>query len=141
MKSQFFLRLMTVVLLFAFTACDSEECETSICQSTVLISAEAYENGADDPITIISMNLDGDCLTIEYGASGCSGDSWVVQFIDSGAVAESEPPQRYLRLSLDNPEACLAYFTKTTSFDISSLKIDDGPIILNIANNEESITY
>jgi len=112
------------------------------CDEATQIDEDAYDNGPKDFVNIMEATIDGDCLTITYSASGCSGDSWEVNLFDSGAVAESEPEQRYLRLSMTNPEACLAVFTKSRSFDISNLQIENnGTLILNIVDFEESIRY
>ncbi|MFT4568686.1 MAG: hypothetical protein ACI9FN_003655 [Saprospiraceae bacterium] len=112
------------------------------CDELVQINDDAYDKGPKDFINIVDASLEGDCLTIFYSASGCSGDSWEVNLYDSGAVAESEPEQRYLRLSMMNPEACLAVFTKERSFDISDLQIENnGVLILNLLDSEESLRY
>ena len=113
-----------------------------ICDDEVEIDEEGYDKGPKDFITIIGASITDDCLTISYSASGCSGEGWEVNLYDSGSVAESSPEQRYLRLSLKNPEECLAVFTKETSFDISNLQIENnGILILNLKDYEESLRY
>lgn len=115
---------------------------TVICDESTSIDEELYSEGPKDFIKITNAFIIGNCLTIAYSASGCSGDSWEVNLYDSGSVAESEPEQRYLRLSMQNPEACLAVFEKERSFDISNLQIENnGTLILNLLDYEESLRY
>jgi len=92
---------------------------------------------------LISAEVNGDCLNISISASGCSGETWVLELIDSEGVMESLPPQRNLKLILTNSEACLAVFTKTQSFDLTQLRVeeDENEVILNIEGFPESITY
>ena len=60
---------------------------------------------------------------------------------DSEIILESIPPQRELRLSLKNEEACLAFITKEFTFDISSLRVDGNQVQLKIVNADETILY
>ncbi len=92
-------------------------------------------------MNIISLEIEDDCLLINFGASGCDGNSWELKLIDSGAIMESYPEQRNLKFFLKNEEACLAYFTKEISFDISDLQIDSDKIYLNILNNDSQLLY
>jgi len=113
-----------------------------LCDESTSINEALYNDGPKDFIDIKDASITGDCLTISYSASGCSGDSWEVNLYDSGKVAESEPEQRYLRLSMMNPEACLAVFEKERTFDISNLQIENnGTLILHLEDYEESLRY
>jgi len=94
------------------------------CDQQVIISEEEYKNAPDSPLTISDMKITENCLKIKFSASGCSGNTWVAKLIDTGMVAESNPCQRTLRLSLDNKEMCEAYITKEISFDIEDLQIE-----------------
>ena len=110
------------------------------CDAEVIISKQEYINAPSDYLTINSASIPEDCLTISFSSSGCDGSSWVVKLIDSGAVAESSPCQRSLRLSLKNSELCDAVISKKISFDISKLQISgDNSVILHL--NGESILY
>jgi len=114
--------------------------DLSNCDQNVIISADEYENAPNGHLTIIDMKIVGDCLKIKFSASGCNGDSWVVKLIDHGTIAESNPCQRMLRLSLDNQELCKALITKEVSFNIKDLQVkEDNRIILNIL--DKSILY
>lgn len=106
----------------------------SNCDQDVIISPLEYENAPDHPVSIVDMEIVGDCLKIEFSSSGCNGESWVVKLIDMGIVAESNPCQRVLRLSLDNQEACLAMVNKEMSFNIEDLQIyGANSVLLNVS--------
>ena len=127
--------------LFSCSDTDSGDNETD-CGDKVVINEDLYQNGDADFINIISVELMEDCLTIQYAASGCSGDSWELALYDSGAIAESLPEQRFIRLALNNPEACLAVFEREISFDISDLRISgSAELILNLDNYESVLNY
>ena len=108
---------------------------------TTLISSEEYLNAPSDQLTINSLEITENCLKINFGSSGCSGDTWELKFIDSEDILESIPPQRNLRLSLKNEEECEAFITKELSFDISNLQVDGNQVQLNITNSDDEILY
>ncbi len=112
------------------------------CGPAVIINNEAYNGTETNPNIIKNVTLSGNCLTVTVTASGCSGESWVVKLIDAGAIAKSLPPQRSLKISLDNKELCLAVFTRSYSFDISALKVNGyNKLTLNIDGYKQALTY
>jgi len=112
----------------------------SNCDKDVIISADEYENAPNHPISIIDMKIESNCLKIKFSASGCSGDNWIVELIDSGMIAESLPCQRMLRLSLNDIGLCDAYFENEMSFNIEDLQIQGNhSVLLNISG--QSILY
>ena len=99
-------------------------------------------NSPSDNIEINSLDINNDCLTINYSASGCSGDTWELSLIDSETILESLPLQRRLILSLRNEEECEAFITRETSFDISGLQVEENEeVLLNIINAEQEFLY
>lgn len=113
-----------------------------VCDQSVIISSEEYENASNDPFSITGMTINGDCLNIKFVASGCDGNTWIVKLIDSGNVVESYPCQRTLRLSLNNKEICTAIPGKEVSFDITDLQIiGDNKVILVISGKEILYQY
>ena len=144
MKTKFiFNGIVSLTLLCTLGSCTqhADEPICFLCDESVIISKTAFDQAPDDPLTILDLSLDGDCLRITFGASGCDGESWEVQLIDSGDVGESYPPRRWLRLSLDNPELCEAYLTRELSFDIQSLQVGEGSVYLHVEGYEEPLLY
>jgi len=124
------------------TICSIKEKEISNCDKDVIISQTEYENAPNHPVSIVDMKIEGNCLKIKFGASGCSGDNWTVKLIDSGVVAESLPCQRTLRLSLNDIGICAAYFTKEMSFNIENLQIQgNNSVLLNISGKQILYKY
>ncbi len=129
------------VLLFSCSS-DDDEAVIHNCDNTTVISAELYENAPSDSLEIHTLDIDGDCLKINFDSGGCNGESWELILIDSGDIAESFPPQRFLRLSLKNEEECEALITREMTFDVSNVQVEGGnQVNLHITNSEESILY
>lgn len=132
------LGLITVFINFA--SCDHDELP-SPCDQQVIISNNLYKAAPSDHLTILSAELLNDCLKIHFASGGCDGSNWVVKLIDSGDLLYSDPPQRNLRLSLDNNEECDAYIGKEITFNIKDLKVDGNQVLLNITNSNTQISY
>lgn len=98
-------------------------------------------NTQTEDYTIRSIQVVDDCLEVQIQSSGCSGDTWKVELIDSGNVAESNPEQRYLKISFTNTELCDAVISKSFSFDLSPLRISSPSILLNLTLWDEQIPY
>ena len=111
------------------------------CEFETLISVEQYANAPSDQLNVNSIEINGDCLKINFSSGGCSGITWELKLIDSEAILESNPAQRNLRLSLKNEELCQAYITKEMTFDISNLQVDGNKVQLNLTNSDENILY
>ena len=120
--------------------CYNNGSNQSDCDSDVIISQTEYNNAPNHPVTILDMSIDGNCLKIKFGASGCSADNWTVKLIDCEVVAEPIPSQRTLRLSLNDIGDCDAYISKEMSFNIKNLQIEGNRSVkLNIGG--KSILY
>lgn len=145
MKS--YLLLCSLILAVTLMSCndndeDSNEIDNpsnqlppgSACDLPTIISKEDFNQAESDPFTLTSVEINGDCLEVTFGASGCDGDSWEMKLIDSDEVMESAPPQRSLVFTLSNEEACLAFFSKTVSFDLTSIQTEGDEVILHIEN-------
>ena len=133
--------LILVLTVAVFSSCTKENDAEVNCGSQVVISADKYITAPNDQLTINNLELNGDCLTINFSSGGCSGDTWELELIDAAIILESNPPQRNLRLSLKNEELCLAYITEEISFDLKDLQIDGNEILLNMTNSGDQILY
>jgi len=135
---------LSVTVLAIILACSQDEGEPVMqvsCDRESVISNEKYESAPSDPLTIHGLAINDDCLKINFSSSGCDGDTWKPELVVSEAILFSLPPQRNLRLSLENDEMCEAIVTKEISFDISNLKAGGTEVRLNISNSDESIIY
>lgn len=127
--------------LFQIIACCPVIEDESMCDDKVIIDKKLFDAAPNSSVNITKIEIIGDCLSIDFNASGCNGISWKVKLIDSEAILKSNPPQRNLRLSLENNELCEAIIHKKISFDISKLRLTGSEVILNIANSEHQIKY
>ncbi|WP_299106382.1 hypothetical protein [uncultured Winogradskyella sp.] len=130
-----------ICLLFLNTQCEDENTFTEMsCGLEIEIDTTAYEDAESQ--TIDEAIIDGDCVIITILSSGCDSANWVMTLIDSEAVAESLPPQRYLKLSLFNNEVCLAFLSKQEYFDLTPLRVEGlNEVLLNIEGLAEPLLY
>ncbi|WP_299218456.1 hypothetical protein [uncultured Aquimarina sp.] len=139
MKNILILLLITITILNCSN--DDDTVNPNNCDFTTLISASEYTNAPSDQVTINSITIADNCLKINFGASGCDGNTWELVLIDSENVFESNPPQRNLRLSLKNEEACQAFITQELDFDVSNLQVAGNQVLLNITNSDQTVLY
>jgi len=104
------------------------------CDKDVIVSDSLYTSAPNHAFEIADMKIEGNCLKIKFSTYECAGYSLNVQLIDSGVIAESIPPQRTLRLSIDSKEFCSAWITKEMSFNIEDLQVKgESRVQLNIS--------
>jgi len=140
--------LFAIAVIFCFmnTQCEDDdivEPQMGVCDEIIIANKAIFDNLVSDNFTFSKAEIVGDCLNFEIGASGCNGNTWEYKLVDSGAIAESLPEQRYLKFQLVNNEECLAVFTRTVSFDLTPLRINNNvnEIILNIDDLKPSLHY
>ncbi len=143
MKISKIIMSLLCVLLFVNMQCDDDmTLPESNCASFAVIDSFTYTNSATSPYTINSVSINDDCLIIDVSASGCDGNTWEMQLVDSGSVSESNPPQRYVKFFLINTEDCLAFVDRARSFDLTSLQIEgENEIIINVDDYSDPVTY
>ncbi|WP_431159318.1 hypothetical protein [Winogradskyella poriferorum] len=137
------LMLLVLCALLLNTTCDDDTIpQESECDAFAIIDDFAFDNNESSFFEIISANIEGDCLNIEISASGCSGETWQIELFSNTVINESLPVQRGLKLILTNNEACLAVFTRQTSFDLTTLQVEgENEINFNLEGFEESVNY
>lgn len=114
----------------------------SNCQDIVTIDKSQYDNTVTTNYGISSAVISGDCLEIRFGASGCSGSTWIVDLIGTTEVGLSLPPFRSVRMKLTNTELCTAVPSKTISFDLRPLRLEGTKaIILKLDGYSGDLTY
>lgn len=139
--------LVLIVLCFTNMQCDKDNPEVNLdnpCDEVVIVGRELYGNLISDDFQFIDVEIFDDCLSIKIGASGCDGENWGFNLIDSGAIAESLPEQRNIKFQLvNNEEDCDAYFEKTIAFDLKPLQINNSvnKIILHLEGWGPPLTY
>lgn len=134
---------LLVLLSILLGGCEKSEPTPlfSACDQKAVVDEGLYESGPSDRVDIHDVEIEGDCLRIKFGASGCSGESWKVELVSSEFVVETLPCIRYIRLSLDNNEDCLAYIGKEVSFDITNFQAGGDEVILVFPDSDHQIRY
>lgn len=132
--------LLFPLMIISMFSCKTKKSLTK-CNQKVISSMEEYQNAPKDDVEIQDVNIDNDCLEIEFSAGGCDGNSWKVNLINSEISTRSIPPQLSIRLSLENKEICEAFITKKASFDISSLRMGGNEVILIIDGYAKYVSY
>jgi len=141
-------KLHTILFLLLFnTACgDKEESNDNdgaagLCDASAIIDINQYDEATAEELEISKLEIDQDCLNITLTSNGCDGSSWIVKLITDGSVAESLPPQRFMKIDFKNNEECDAVVSSVFSFDISKLKTDSPSVRLNFVGLDPSILY
>ncbi|MBU3011185.1 hypothetical protein KO506_07205 [Polaribacter vadi] len=120
-----------ITMIFLLISCN-ENVDIITDHESVIINNSLYNKTTTSNYTITEAILNENLLTLKISSSGCDGNSWKAVLIDANIVLESYPVQRNIKLSLDNNEACLAFFEQEYTFDISNLKEGYSDIILNL---------
>ena len=139
-------KLLLILTLIHILSCNSEDDNSTIennCDFTSEIILEEDFNAINTSnYGIIEVELNGDCLGITFGSSGCGTDLWEENLYSTDAFYNVFPLQRDVKMELINDEACLAFFQKTVSFDLTPFQIDgQSDLPLNINGWNEQITY
>ena len=144
-----FISCFLLLALFLISACEEDNSDDmnalpQICDRIIQSNEAIFTDITTDAVQITNAVITDDCLELEISASGCDGSTWEVELVDSGAVDESSPPQRDLKLSLINVEECDAVITLSFTFDLRNLRIPDDPVrqvILNLQDWNSPLTY
>jgi hypothetical protein len=93
-------------------------------------------------VQISQVWIEGDCLKIKGGFSGCNDDISDFILYHDGMISKSNPSQVKLVVANAHPTLCEAYFTKTFSFDLSALKQSAGQLVnINLVGWNQVIQY
>lgn len=140
-KTMFFPGIFLMsVLLISCKKNSAEPADPGACDKAVIVSKTLFETAPDDQFYLKDLKINGDCLTIAFQSSGCSGKNWEVELIDRGDLIKTNPSQRTLRLSLKNGEICDALISKEISFNIKKLR-SEGTDRVELNVSGKSILY
>ena len=138
-------KLFVFLPIILILSCNSEGDNSTIennCDFTSEIILEEDFNAINTSnYGIIEVELNGDCLGITFGSSGCGTDLWEENLYSTDAFYNVFLLQRDVKIELINDE-CLAVFQKTVSFDLTPFQIEgQSDLSLNITGWNEQITY
>lgn len=135
---------LLILAAFAFTACEDDEGPfiDQDCGLPVIIGPQI--GWPQIPSTFARVDeVDGTCLTVTYGYSGCGELEGIAKFYTTGAVAESSPTQTRVTLQFTDSlaaGACLAYFENRETFDLSEyLTPGTLPTLLTVVGADTTV--
>ncbi|MFT4534569.1 MAG: hypothetical protein ACJA1A_002889 [Saprospiraceae bacterium] len=109
--------------------------------TAVIISNEVYQDLDPNQASVSELSIEGDCLKVKLGVSGCDSDH-MINMISNGGIAESNPPQITFDFQDENPQVCLAFFMIEREFDLVPIRdLIEDDIIIRFRNSEHSILY
>lgn len=144
MKKIFVLFVFFGILFSSCSKDDDDSSPTEItCDSISEVIAEEDFNGIDTSNYVVSeVQLNGNCLEITIGSSGCDPELWEMNLYSVDAFYNIYPLERAVKIELINNQECLAVFDKTISFDLTPFQIDgQNELPLNIEGWDEQIIY
>lgn len=135
--------IIPFIIMIALLACKNDKLKDEKIQGdkAILISNDLFTTSPNDPLIISNATLENDSLKISFNAPGCDSKSWIIELVGSEDLLKSNPPQRSIRLSLKNNEACQSALGRTITFDLKPARISEGEIILNLQGWQSPLTY
>ena len=74
------LSLISILLCFSMTSCDKNDGNSTKTNGRVIAGVEEYETFPNDELIINSVEIDGDYLTLNFSAGGCTGGFLGIEF-------------------------------------------------------------
>ncbi len=135
--------LFMALLSIGLPSCtkDGCGCEATACRPALVVGEEGFQNFPNDPHFIALARVEGQCLEVVYRYGGGCG-TVSTQLLVNEVAAYTEPPTRFLRLSLEDNDLCEALVSDTLQFDLGVLHSgEEGQALLRLEGWEEVIDY
>lgn len=142
--------LLFVLCIATFMACGDDDDGRNLeelppvpsCGKAVTVNEAKFNAAQTEPYQITDVKIEGDCLTIDISASGCSVDNWVVNGYASESYAEPIPIIRYVKFDFEVIEACLAFFQTSYEYDLTNWQVEGENVMnINIEGWEPLVRY
>ena len=120
-------------ILFLISCSDTDD---DIACKPVIFDKEMFDSQDNFGLQLLDYKLEGNCLKVNLGFSGCSDDH-KIELVTDGITPATDP---FNVITCDfydhNPEMCEAYFTVEKEFDIQPIRdrYDGQPEII-LRNN------
>lgn len=91
-------------------------------KALIPFNSEVYDTLATDPISVVDVRLEHTCLIVDFAYSGCA-----VREVGAMALLVHTPSESLLQVKIHNEdplEACLAHFSHSDTFDLTSPDYD-----------------
>ena len=134
--------LLSLTIVIGFSSCNKDDDNNSIaCDTLIVMDKDLYDTVNTQNHAILSAVIINDCLEVEVYSGGCDGSTWEVRLVDSELVAESSYTERFLKVSLENEEVCLAMVAKKYTFDLKPIRLPGNQILLYLGNWDDQLLY
>ena len=115
--------------------------EGSCSENSAIIDEQAYETIQTNLYEMVSAKIEEGCLALTVRHSGGCEEATLTLY-DKGAVLESSPSKRLLRLAIADLDDCEKLVQRTEYFDLNEIKISyDTRIVLLIEGLEEEVLF
>jgi len=117
---------------------EDTENNQSNCDKHVILDDSIYVNTPFIPsLEVTEMKIEGNYLKIKFSATGCNGNSWIVNLVDWKEYAKTNPGNRLVKLTIDNIGDCTTWRVyKEVCFNIEELQIEGfNKLNLNVSGN------
>ncbi|WP_163377983.1 hypothetical protein [Cyclobacterium sp. SYSU L10401] len=137
---------MVALIGIIFNSCSKDEDilpDGITCDAVGEVVPEAAYNGViTSNYNVTNIELNGDCLEVTIGSSGCDPESWEMGLFGVDAFYTVFPLQRAVKIQLANNQLCAGFFHKTLSFDLTPFRIDgQNQVPIYIEAWDERIVY
>lgn len=117
--------IFTVLVFSILSGCSDSSSNSQSCDRQArIVSETAFDQVSTSNYSVISVDLNEDCLDITVASSGCSGATWQMNLFGTTEFSSTAIPQKELKIGLVNNEACLAIVQKTVSFNLTRYQLD-----------------
>ena len=132
-------------LTIFITSCEKDDCPNPIstCGNSGIITTDNVYNAiTSENYTISAVALNGNCLSVTYGSSGCDASTWITNLYSTNNFFSVFPLQREAKLEVITNQLCGAVFQKTVLFDLTSFQISgQNQIPINLLGWSQQIIY
>lgn len=98
-----------------------------------------YNSNQNFGLNLIEYNLEGLCLSVSLGVSGCD-DNHTIDMVSDGLVQQTQIELVEFDFYDNNPQACEAYFIIKRDFDLTPIQERyTVPVVVNFRGNIGSI--
>lgn len=136
------MRVYLYLFVFLAFSCSDSDTDQSVTCVPVVLEQDKFNSAPNFGTNLNEFSLNGSCLTVKLGISGCDDDH-ILEMVSDGAIAKTNPPQITFDFYDNNIQDCEAYFIVEREYDLSPINelYDGEEIIVTFRNNDKSFTY
>lgn len=135
-------RLGLWIMLALSFSCNNDDDGLQSCDRSALLDADLFVSAPSQTVFLNSAEIEGDCLRINFSASGCNGETWEFNLVGQPSDAAVFPPLVNIRLILESTELCEAMISREVSFDLTVFQVSNtNSLSFQLQNNGQNLLY